>query len=480
MATIGIGLVATSLAQASDIRGNAIEVPGTASLNAAGSGFVNGISCKSSGNCSAIGSYTDASQNAQGFVVNETKGKWGNAIEVPGSKGLSAHGGLDPLTISCGSTANCSAGGLYYDNSSSKQAFVVNETNSKWGNAIEVPGSNALNVGGNASLDLLSCKASGSCGAIGSYNDGSIEQAFVVNESNGKWSKATAMLAPSDFDTQLGLSFTSLSCGSPGNCSAGGNYSSYSDIDQESTNQAFVVAEVNGVWGNAIEVPDVASLTALGSSYLNSISCGSAGNCSAGGVYYVDYSGQAPFGSDHQQAFVVSETNNVWGNAINVPGLDSINVGSYASVSSVACASPGNCTAVGSYAMTTNDAAFAVSEINSVWGDAAEIPGTTPLNPPSGAPAVLVSCSSTGTCSAGGDIGHFETNQAFVANESNGAWSNAFVIPGTSALNRGDNATVSAISCSSAGTCSAGGSYLDRSSNSQAFVVNISAPTSSK
>jgi hypothetical protein len=55
-----------------------------------------------------------------------------------------------------------------------------------------------------------------------------------------------------------------------------------------------------GVWGNAEQVPGLAALSQGGSSDLRSVSCGSAGNCSAGGNYAVNTS--------HQQAFVVSET----------------------------------------------------------------------------------------------------------------------------------------------------------------------------
>ena len=52
-----------------------------------------------------------------------------------------------------------------------------------------------------------------------------------------------------------------------------------------------------GVWGNAEQIPGLAALDQGGSSDLRSVSCGSAGNCSAGGGY-ADPSGQG-------QAFVL-------------------------------------------------------------------------------------------------------------------------------------------------------------------------------
>src|SRR5260370_40606801 len=54
------------------------------------------------------------------------------------------------------------------------------------------------------------------------------------------------------------------------------------------------------VWGAAEEVPGTAALNQLGFAELTSMSCGAAGNCSAGG-FYTDSSGR-------QQAFVVSQT----------------------------------------------------------------------------------------------------------------------------------------------------------------------------
>src|SRR5262245_50856686 len=55
-----------------------------------------------------------------------------------------------------------------------------------------------------------------------------------------------------------------------------------------------------GTWGTAKKVPGSATLNTGGSAAINSVSCASAGNCSAGG-FYKDSSG-------HQQAFVVSQT----------------------------------------------------------------------------------------------------------------------------------------------------------------------------
>jgi hypothetical protein len=87
-----------------------------------------------------------------------------------------------------------------------------------------------------------------------------------------------------------------------------------------------------------------------------------------------------------------------------------------------------------------------------------------------------------GDCSAGGDYtdgsGHF---QVFVVSQARGVWGKAEEVPGSAALNKGgpageEDTKVEAVSCASAGHCSAGGYYTHGSGgvsgHQQAFVVS--------
>src|SRR5580704_10218929 len=67
-------------------------------------------------------------------------------------------------------------------------------------------------------------------------------------------------------------------------------------------------SQTTGIWGKAEQV--AAALNQGGFAALMSVSCPSAGNCSAGG-YYLDSSG-------NQQPFVVTRTNGTWGTAEQV------------------------------------------------------------------------------------------------------------------------------------------------------------------
>ena len=78
--------------------------------------------------------------------------------------------------MSCSSAGNCGAGGPYGHTG----AFVVSERNGKWGKSEEAPGTTALNLGGDAAVNSVSCPSASRCVAAGSYTDqNGMTQAFV-------------------------------------------------------------------------------------------------------------------------------------------------------------------------------------------------------------------------------------------------------------------------------------------------------------
>jgi|GEM_PF-1455511 len=166
--------------------GRAIEVPGLGALNKGGGAGVTSVSCASAGNCSVGGGYTDRRGHQQGFVAVERRGRWGQAIEVPGLGALNK-GDAYISSVSCGSARNCAAGGGYRDRSRYDQGFVAVEKNGRWGQAIEVPGLAALNKGGNAAVTSVSCGSAGRCAAAGFYAAGTLLQGFVVSQRHRRW-----------------------------------------------------------------------------------------------------------------------------------------------------------------------------------------------------------------------------------------------------------------------------------------------------
>jgi hypothetical protein len=234
------------------------------------------VSCASAGNCVAGGYYTGSSAE-QAFVADEVDGTWGDAIEVPGTAALNT-GGAQVVSVSCASAGNCAAGG-YYDNSTGLQAFVVSEVDGTWGDAIEVPGSGALNTAGTAQVVSVSCASAGNCAAGGevtvSSPSGASGQPFVVSEVNGTWGNAVQVPGIPELPAGTDM-VTSVSCGSAGNCVAGGYYG------QNDADVAFVVSEATGTWGEATQVPGTVSRD-----FVLSVSCPPTGGCTAGGDAFV-------------------------------------------------------------------------------------------------------------------------------------------------------------------------------------------------
>src|SRR5712692_2072473 len=205
------------------------------------------------------------------------------AIEVPGTAALDKGGFAEVESVSCAAAGGCAAGGRFSP-FGHFQAFVVTRAGGRWRKAIEVPGTAALDKGGFAEVRSVSCAAAGSCAAGGQYQAFGHQQAFVVSEAGGRWRKAIEVPGTAALNKGRDAAILSVSCAAAGSCAAGGFY-----IDGSGNEQAFVVSEAGGRWRKAIEVPGTAALN-TGFTAINSVSCAAAGSCAAGG-FYADGSG---------------------------------------------------------------------------------------------------------------------------------------------------------------------------------------------
>ena len=260
--------------------------------------------------------------------------------------------------------------------------------------------------------------------------------AFAAGAARSAGSRGTAIEVPGLGALNKGglAGVVSVSCGSAGNCAAGGYY-----IGRHGRQQGFVAVEKNGVWGTAVEVPGLGALSKGGGAGVVSVSCGSAGNCAAGGYYTGRH--------DVRQGFVAVERHGRWGRALAMPRLGP--------VISVSCPSAGNCAAAGPASVATLR--------RGRWGRVIEVPGLGALAKESFA-VTGVSCGAAGSCVVGGDYTDRRgIGQGFVAVERHGRWGKAIEVPGLGALNKGgdvangQSAEVWSVSCASAGNCAAGG-----------------------
>lgn len=291
----------------------------------AGAGWsADSLSCPTAGSCTAAITYSTASGRGQAYVMTRSRGSWGAPKPVPGLRALDK-GGVVFINLSCAAPGSCAAGGSYSASTYATQAFVATETKGKWGNAIEVPGTAALNRGKQGSVNALSCGAAGECAAVGSYTNAShYSGAFVVAEVHGHWRTAKRVSGTTGLP-----SLAVVSCPATGACTAGG----------EDGKGAILVSEQGGTWGRARH------LTGLlpGMTSVDSVDCWSAGNCAAAGFSHKG----APVNGGNTEVFVIDQANGTWGPTHVLAGTVHADRGGDMESAYLACAPGGGCAVSG-------------------------------------------------------------------------------------------------------------------------------------
>jgi hypothetical protein len=378
--------------------GDATQI-GPSFINTGSYASLGSVSCVSPGNCTAVGTYDDASSQQQAMAVTETAGTWGDAVELAGDLNLGSNAGTSAVV--CTSTGNCTADGYYTDASAVEQSFVVTQSAGTWGTPAAM--ASGLNVNGSQPTSL-SCPTAGNCTASGYYTDSSYnEQAYVVDEVSGTWSSPTELAGSLNYGTAQA---SIVSCSSPGNCTTAGSYT-----DASNQVQAWVAIETGGTWAPATEV--AASLNTGGYASLDSVSCPSDGNCTIVGVYSDS--------SDVPHSMAVTETAGTLGTPTPIITNLSTTYGS-ASIA-ISCATADNCTLIGVwYDATSGTHTVVQTETAGVWGNA-QLIGSS-LNPANFSQGNSVSCSSPGNCGVAGFTGLHpsESVSGFLDVQANGAW----------------------------------------------------------
>jgi hypothetical protein len=254
------------------------------------------VSCASAGNCTAVGGYRDSSGNFQALLLGETSGTWATGIEAS----LPANAGADPQvslgSVSCASAGNCTDVGGYTDTSGHYQGLLLSETSGRWATGVEA--SLPANAGTNPEVGLvsLSCASARECTAVGLYHNSSgRDEGLLLSERSGKWATGVEPSLPAHAGTNPNAEVESVSCASAGNCTAVGFY----DFNTASS-RGLLLTETSGKWATGVEASQPANAGTTHHAYVVSVSCASAGNCTADGEY-TDRSG-------HYEGLLFSET----------------------------------------------------------------------------------------------------------------------------------------------------------------------------
>jgi hypothetical protein len=377
-----------------------------------------------------------------------------------------------------GAALTAPAGAMAANTSAANTAIPVGQ----WGPAKQVPGLAALNVGGSARVQALTCSSPGNCAAGGMYTDAAHrQQAFAVTEAKGVWGTAVAIPNLVTLNAGGSADVRSVSCGEAGDCAIGGSYT-----DAKGNNNPWVADSVVGTWGKAQEVVtfDLTNIDANVGQHVGdvtSISCVSAGNCAATVTMPSIDEGPTPLAAP----YVAAEVNGIWGAPQPAAIVSSTAAQLPAELSSVSCAGTpvAFCIAGGSYTDGNGRAhAIVMSALMDqndgrgfVWGAAGEVPGITALPGYNSASPFArvdsVSCLANGDCAASGFYLDVNGNdQVFTGGAPDGGqWSNQ-AFPGAAELNTGGKMFVDGMSCGAPGECAVAGSFTDSSSHGQAWV----------
>ena len=355
------------------------------------------ISCTGVGECTAVGSYV-MNRQLVGMAASETHGVWAPALTL----GTPDADSSTLSSVSCVTAGNCTAVGDDTTVQNYREPIAVTEIAGHWGVAIP------LQLPTNSSqppFDLLrsvSCTTPKDCTAVGEYLDTSArELPVVVREQAGSWGAPMSLEAP--FGALQGgagsaASFTSVSCVTPSDCTAVGDYTAASGA-----REAMAASSTKAGWEAAVAISEPRSLASAASGELTAVSCASIGNCTAVGDALNSLGGYSPA--------EVTERLGRWRPVVEVqvPPTDAGNVPAGELVS-VSCTHQGICTTVGSYLDgSDNSEPLIAVATGGAWGPGfgASVPsgGTRAGSALTGVSCVIARCMAIGNYAASASLG---------------------------------------------------------------------------
>ncbi|MGH2874235.1 MAG: Ig domain-containing protein [Solirubrobacteraceae bacterium] len=215
--------------------GSASTVTLPADADSSQASTLNGVSCTSSGGCVAVGSYTAGSDDVLPIVaVPGAGGAWTATAVTTTPPEATSPTVLN--AISCPASGDCEAVGTFTDSSGDLDPWAVQVSGASAGagQAVTPPsnwtprGASGPSLGLPAiavdALDAVSCPVAGSCTAAGSYATGGAVgpmEAYVVPIASGTPGKAVALSSASGLPAEAFLD--GIWCSDPTDCVVAGD-----------------------------------------------------------------------------------------------------------------------------------------------------------------------------------------------------------------------------------------------------------------
>ncbi len=243
------------------------------------------IACTAAGWCTAGGDYQAAGRRIEPIAATQSHGRWSRGVPLALPAGAAAQPYAQVNGIACRSTGNCVAAGDYeYGKSKNLQAFIATEYHGTWARAFTPrlpPGASSPE---SAQLEAVTCARDGFCAAVGSYQDssGNAQTMVLAKPAGGPWRQATEIASPANAAANPDAFMTGISCSAPGTCAVVGNYSL-----SPSRFAAMGAVESRGTWHLATEIAAPRGAIASTFAAITSISCLATGPCLGVGQYAV-------------------------------------------------------------------------------------------------------------------------------------------------------------------------------------------------
>jgi len=127
------------------------------------------VSCRSAATCAAVGDYRATAAGHQGLLLAGRGTSWA-AAKAPLPAGAPAGAASDIYDVSCPSATTCAAAGDYADSSGGSLGLLLTGHGASW-TAIKLPVPAGAAPEPEASLSRVTCVATTTCVAVGSYTD---------------------------------------------------------------------------------------------------------------------------------------------------------------------------------------------------------------------------------------------------------------------------------------------------------------------
>lgn len=307
-------------------------VPNPGGTASSDSSSLRSVYCTSSSHCWAVGYWQPSGGASNNQVLRWNGSNWTLAT-TPDPGGTSASATNRLLGITCTSATNCWAVGVYGSGSGTLHNEALRWNGTKW-SKVGVPSGGGAGAAVSELTDVA-CPTSASCLAVGvAANVAGAELNEVVRWNGTKWSAVAGVPDPGTTAAAAVNVLFSITCPSTTNCWAAGGYVSY-DSARDAWTQ---ILHWNGKSWTTSRVPQVGIASSVPGTYVQGVRCTSASNCWAVGQY------MDPYTATVNQA--LHWNGSAW-SLIPTPNPGGIHSGDYNQLIGVGCSSASSCWAVG-------------------------------------------------------------------------------------------------------------------------------------